>query len=261
VDGRSFLSGGDDGRLVRTSAQATCSTLADYPGRQIDVLALSHAIAAVAIGVGKEVHLLDPNGTRRGDNASHPSTVTGIAFNHKGKRLAVAHYGGVTLWWTTLIGQNPTHFEWRGSHIGVSWSPDGAYVVTAMQECELHAWRVATGKDMSMRGYATKVRSIGWLAKPMILASAGADRVVAWPFSGSGPQGKPPLEFGHGIGQLVTQVAVHPMGPLVAAGFNEGRVAICDMTPGREGHVMRLRPGDGSKVSALAWSPSKQISK
>src|SRR6516164_5914437 len=32
-----------------------------------------------------------------GETADHPSTVTGLAFNPKGKRLAVSHYGGVTL--------------------------------------------------------------------------------------------------------------------------------------------------------------------
>lgn len=39
--------------------------------------------------------------------SDHSSTVSGLAFNPKGKRLAVAHYGGVTLWWTATLGQTP----------------------------------------------------------------------------------------------------------------------------------------------------------
>ncbi len=255
ADGSGFLTSGDDGRVVRTTADGACATVFEHAGRQIDVLAVSRQAAAIAVGVGKDVHLLDLDGVRLGIAANHASTVTAVAFNPRGKRLAVAHYGGVTLWWKTMIGRNPMRLDWRGSHIGVCWSPDGTHVVTMMQECELHGWRIETGKDMSMRGYAAKVRSIDWFTKPMILATAGADRVVAWPFVGTGPMGKPPLELGQGIGQLVTQVAAHPSRPLVAAGFDDGRVAVCEVTAAPAGGSMRLRPGDGKRVSALAWSP------
>jgi WD40 repeat protein len=224
------------------------------PGRQIDVLAVSHAAKALAAGVGREVRLLDANGKVRACASDHPSSVSGLAFNPKGKRLAVAHYGGVTLWWTATLGQTPKRLAWRGSHIGVSWSPDGSYLMTAMQECELHGWRVADGSDFAMRGYAAKVRSMDWLANPPTLATSGADCVVAWPFSGSGPQGKPPVEIGQGIGRLVTQVAVHSTRPLVATGFDDGGVAICEVTTDRESRAIRLRPADGYRISALAWS-------
>ena len=254
VDGRGFVTGGDDGRVVRTSASGACSTLVDVPGRQIDVVAVSRAAATIANGIGKEVRLFDAEGRERGGTGDHPSTVTGLAFNAKGKRLAASHYGGVTLWWTSMIGHNQTRLKWRGSHIDVSWSPDGTHVVSAMQERELHAWRVSDGDDMAMRGYAAKVRCTDWRAKPMMLATGGADCVVAWLFSGSGPRGKPPLEVGRGIGQLVTHVAVHPSRPLVAAGFDDGRVALCELGARDEDRPLRLRPGDGSKVSALAWS-------
>lgn len=254
IDGRSVVTGGDDGLVVRSLLDGTRTELMAAPGRQIDVLTASRAAKARAVAVGKEVRLIGEDGAVRAREADHPSTVSGLAFNPKGKRLAVAHYGGVTLWWAATIGQSPTRLAWRGSHISVCWSPDGAYLMTAMQECSLHGWRVAGGEDFAMSGYAAKVRSMDWLAKPPMLVTAGADCVIAWPFAGSGPQGKPPLEVGQGIGQLVTQVAVHPGRPLMAAGFNDGRVAICELTADREKRALRLRPGDGGRVSALAWS-------
>jgi WD40 repeat protein len=254
IDGQSFVTGGDDGRLVRTSADGSVAELMRVPRQQIDVLTVSRPAKARAVAIGREVRLLDVSGEVRACASDHPSTVSGMAFNPKGKRLAVAHYGGVTLWWTTTLGQSPSRLKWRGSHISVSWSPDGDHVMTAMQECELHGWRVADGSDIAMRGYAAKVRSMGWLAKPPILATSGADCVVAWPFAGSGPQGKPPIEVGRGIGRLVTQVAVHPTRALVAAGFDDGCVAICELTTDRESRTIRLRPGDGRRVSVLAWS-------
>jgi WD40 repeat protein len=254
IDGRGFVSGGDDGRLVRTSEDGGVAELIRDPGRQIDVLAVSRAANARAVALGKEVRLIDARGEVRARASDHPSTVSGIAFNPKGKRLAVAHYGGVTLWWTATLGQSPNRLAWRGSHIGVSWSPNGTYVMTAMQECELHGWRVADGSDMAMSGYTAKVRSWDWLAKPPILATSGAESVIAWDFAGSGPQGKPPLEIGQGIGGLVTQVAVHPARPLVATGFDDGGIAVCELAADPRSRAFRLRPGDGGRVVALAWS-------
>ena len=254
IGGRGFITGGDDGRLVRTAEDGSLTELMRAPGRQIDVLAVSHAAKALAAAVGREARLLDAGGRVRAYTSDHPSTVSGLAFNPKGKRLAVAHYGGVTLWWTATLGQSPKRLAWRGSHINVGWSPDGSYLMTAMQERELHGWRVANGSDFAMRGYAAKVRSMDWVARPPTLVTSGADCVVAWPFSGSGPQGKPPMEFGQGIGQLVTRVAVHPTRPLVATGFDDGRVAICEVTTDRESRAIRPRPGDGYRISALAWS-------
>ena len=150
--------------------------------------------------------------------------------------------------------RGPKRLEWRGSHIGVCWSPDGTHLMTAMQECELHGWRVADGEDMAMRGYAAKVRSMDWQAKPPILVTSGSECVIAWSFAGSGPQGKWPIEVGQDIGQLVTQAAVHPSRPLVATGFDDGQVAICELTADRESRAIRLRPGGGGRISALAWS-------
>jgi WD40 repeat protein len=254
IDSRGFVTGGDDGRLIRTSAGGETVTLMSAPGHQIDVLAISRPANARAVAIGKEVRLLDAAGGVRARAADHPNTIAGLAFNPKGKRLAVAHYGGVTLWWTATLGQSPHRLDWRGSHIGVSWSPDGSHVITAMQECELHGWRVADGESMAMRGYVAKVRSMDWLAKPPILATSGADCVTAWSFAGSGPQGKPPIELCQTEEGLVTRVAIHPSQSLVAAGFDDGRVAVCEMVRKTGERVFPVRPEGGGKVTALAWS-------
>lgn len=254
VSGQDFLTGGDDGRLVHTSADGSIVELLSAPGRQIDVLAVSRQAKLRAVAIGREVRLLDRTGAVPARASDHPSTVAGLAFNPKGKRLAVAHYGGVTLWWTGTLGQTPQRLEWRGSHIGVTWSPSGTHVMTTMQECELHGWRLADGEHMAMSGYATKVRSMDWHVKPPWLATSGADCVIAWPFAGSGPQGKPPAELCRGVGQLVTRVAIHPFQSLVAAGFDDGCVAVCSLLGKTDESVFRVRPADGARVTALAWS-------
>lgn len=249
IGGDAFLSGGDDGRLVQTDASGRTNRLLDLPGQWIDTVAVSAEHRAVALG--KEVRLLDRAGTEIGRNANHPSTVSGLAFNPKGKRLAVSHYGGVTLWWTSL-GGTPKRLTWRGSHIGVSWSPDGNYLLTATQESELHGWRLADGADMRMSGYARKVRSFDWIAKPAYLLTAGSDTVVAWPFSGKGPMGKAPLEIGRAADRLVAAVAAHPNKSLFAFGYDDGEICVAELPGDR---IVSIKPADGWRPSHMTWSP------
>jgi WD40 repeat protein len=252
IDSTGVVTGADDGRVARTDAGGEVSVLAEFPGRQADVLAVSPSGGLRAAAAGREVRLLDRAGQIMGASSDHPSTVTGLAFNPKGKRLAVSHYGGATLRWTGKLDQGATKLEWRGSHIGITWSPDGTTVLTTMQERELHGWRLTDHQTMSMAGYAAKVRSMDWLRRPMTLATAGGDCVIAWSFTGGGPMGKAPLEVGSGLGRLVTSVAVHPKSPMVAAGFDEGQVIVCALS--RQEKVVRLRWPDWERVTALAWS-------
>ena len=251
-DGAGVLTGGDDGRLARTAGDGTVTPLAEFPGRQVEVVAVSIAGGRSAVAAGREVSLLDRSGKIVAATADHPTTVTGLALNPKGKRLAVSHYGGVTLWWTGKLGEAPAQLRWRGSHIGVSWSPDGSTVMTTMQERELHGWRLSDGQHMRMAGYAAKVRSMDWLTRPMTLVTSGAECALAWKFSGGGPMGTAPIELGRGLGRLVTCVAAHPKRPLVAAGFDDGQVALCALKPADA--IVRVRGIDGARITSLAWS-------
>ncbi|HZB93980.1 MAG TPA: WD40 repeat domain-containing protein [Stellaceae bacterium] len=245
-----FLSGGDDGRLVRTGADGTRQTLLHAAAQLIDTIAVTETSLAVALG--REVRVLEPGGREAGRTAEHPSTVSGLAFGPKRKRLAVSHYDGVTLWWTASIGATPRRLKYRGSHIGVWWSPDGAYLITATQESELHGWRMADGSDLRMSGYATKVRSLDWVGKPRYLVSGGAESVVAWPFSGSGPAGKTPLELGYKAGSLVTVVAANPARPLLAFAYRDGEVRVADLPRRR---IVSIKPPGDGKPASMAWSP------
>jgi WD40 repeat protein len=243
-----FLSGGDDGRLVRVLAKGETSEVLNVQGKWIEHVASHAGEKLIAAGAGKQAILLGPKGERRLD---HPSTVGGLGFAPQGKRLAVAHYGGVSLWWTASEGSAKV-LPWKGSHIALSFSPDGKHVMTGMQDGELHGWRLADGQDMRMSGYAAKPLSLAWIEKPPYLASSGSEAVVLWPFSGKdGPMGKPPLEIGQGGGALVTAVAAHPSIPVVVAGFENGLAIAADVVSKRT--ITVKNPGDG-RVSALAWS-------
>jgi len=253
-----FLSGGDDGRLVRIDAGAgSAATLYEKSGRWIEHVAAHPAEKGKggwrAAATGKLVLLFGPDAAAGpAKTMQHPSTVGGIAFDPRGRRIAVAHYGGVSLWWTQAREDKPRLLPWKGSHLAVAVSPDGDHVVTAMQENALHGWRLSDMADMRMSGYPAKTRALAFTAKGKWLASSGAEAVVCWPFTGGGPMGKPPKELAGGDGVLCSMVAAHPQHEVVAAGFADGMVLLVDIGSGR---VVPVAEGGQGAVSALAWSP------
>ena len=194
-----ILTGGDDGRLVSTEPDGKTTEIAAIAGRWVEPIAVSRASGLCAAAFGKTVSLFAQEGRAIG-TFDHANTVSGLAFDPRGRRIAAAHYGGVSLWWAKHSTQEPERLGWSGSHLGLTWSPDGKYIVTAMQENELHGWRVSDSADMRMSGYPTKVKSMSWLPKGRYLATGGAESVVCWPFHvKGGPMGKAPLDLGWGF--------------------------------------------------------------
>lgn len=248
-----FLSGGDDGRFLRISPDGDTAALAKYGSKWVEHVArFSDGRAQVlACAVGKRLHLLDGAGGAL-KTLEHPSSVTGIAFDPKGKRVAASHYGGVSLWFVASKSDNPRRLEWKGSHTAVAFSPDNEHVVTAMQEYALHGWRLSDGQHMRMSGYPGKTESLSFTRTGKWLASSGAEAVVMWPFFGGGPMGKAPSELAIGRqGAMCSRVACHPQHDMVAAGYTDGMVVAVDI--GTQKVLPMCGPGRGP-VTALAWS-------
>ena len=246
LDRHKLVTGGDDGRVVMTDAAGVVETVAERPRKWIDMVAVGPD-NAIAFASGRQVFVRLKNGSER--SFDHERAVGGIAFAPKGLRLAVARYGGVTLWWVGTAAA-PVTYDWQGAHIGVTFSPDGRYVVTSMQENALHGRRLADGKDMRMSGYAAKPRSLSWSVKGRYLASSGADAAILWPFHfKDGPMGKEPLQLGAREAP-VTAVACHPQGEVVAVGYRDGMVLAVRFAGADEA---LMRQPDNSPVSTLAW--------
>ena len=241
-----FLTGGDDGVLNRVSNEAVA--IGSFGGRGVDGVAASFGLIAAA--VGKRVLLMSAQGAVL-KTLEHPSTVTGVVFDAKGKRVAASHYNGVSLWFVASRSDVPRLLEWKGSHIAVAIHPGGEAVVSSMQENALHGWRLSDGHNMRMSGYPTKTVSLSFSRTGKWLATSGAEAVVLWPFFGGGPMGKVPLELGAGTGAVCTRVVCHPSKDMLAAGFADGSVLIADVGTER---LLPVCAAAGSPVSALAWS-------
>jgi len=254
ADGNRVVTGGDDGKVVATDASGAATEIAADPKhRWIDRVAVGPN-GAVAWSAGKTAFV------RTGKGAEHaldvPSTVGALAFLPKGFRLAIAHYGGATLWFPSAKAE-PERIEWKGSHLAASVSPDGRFLVTGMQEPQLHGWRLADHKDMRMQGYSARVRSLDWSADGKWLATSGSTQVILWPFQAKdGPMGKTPQLLAP-TEHHVEAVACHPKQAVVAAGYADGLILLIRIDDGAE--VLARKPAD-APVTALAWSPDgKQL--
>jgi WD40 repeat protein len=255
ISATAFCAGGDDGFLRRINVDGTTTQIAAFGMKWVDHVATwagPKSAPLLACSAGKNLFLFNAAGEKL-RTLAHPSTVTGIVFDAKGKRIAASHYNGASLWFTGSSSETPTLLEWKGSHTGVTLHPNGEALVTSMQENALHGWSLPEKKHMRMSGYPAKTESFGFTKSGRWLATGGAESIVLWPFFGGGPMGKAPMELAGSDGTFVKRIACHPEHEVVAAGFDDGTVVVADTT--KEKILPVCGPGRGA-VTALCWNPS-----
>jgi WD40 repeat protein len=249
-DGKSLLTGGEDGKICSTGLNGVAEELSNMPRKWITSLAAAPG-GAIAFASGRSAWVRLAGGTVR--ELSHERSVEGLAFAPKGLRLAVARYNGVTLHWPATESP-PAELEWKGAHVMVMFSPDNRFLVTSMQENALHGWRLDDSRHMRMTGYPGKVKSWSWSPKGKWLATSGAPAAIVWPFSGKdGPMGKGPLELGTRGDSSVTAVSCHPVEDIVAIGYSDGMILVARF--GDQKEVLLRRPGKGA-ISSMNWDRS-----
>jgi WD40 repeat protein len=242
-----LITGGEDGKVARVGGDGSVETIAEIGRKWVTSIAAGPR-GAVAWGSGRNAWVKLPDAGVK--EFSHPRSVEGLAFAPKGMRIAVARYNGATLHFPAADGK-PAELEWAGAHNGVSFSPDGNFLVTTMQENALHGWKLADGKHMRMAGYPSKVKSLSWAPKGRWLASSGAPAAICWPFlTKDGPIGKAPAELGTRGDNMVTSVAFHPTDEILAVGYADGMVLAARVADQKE--VLLRRPGKGA-ITAMAW--------
>lgn len=254
--GAGIVTGGDDGGVVWSRIEGNelaAMRLAQRQGRWIDSIACAPDTGLIAFAAGKEAAVIAADDPAFARSFMHERTVAGVAFDPKGRRLAAATYGGVQLWWAKIADQKPQLMKWPGGHGLVAFSPDGKFLVSSLQENQLHGWRLSDAKDMRMGGYPAKVKSLAFADNGQVMATSGAQGAVIWPFAGaSGPMGKEAAEIGLSPAEAkVCCVAATPNKPIVAAGFDDGTAWVAHLKTGK---FQKVRPDPGPPVSALALS-------
>ena len=199
---------------------------------------------------GRGVRLWRPDGELLWEATGHGSTVADLAWRPgSSKELVAVAYGGLTFYGPG--GPDPVrNFEWKGSTLKVAWSPAGRHIATGDQDATVHFWIRATGEDLQMWGYPTKVLQLSWNKSGRYLATGGSPAVTVWDCSGKDPAGTKPLSL-EAHEDFVDALAFQRVGPLLASGGRDGTVAVWRV--GRQGNLASLE-NLGSPVVGLAWS-------
>ncbi|MEM1073162.1 MAG: WD40 repeat domain-containing protein [Pseudomonadota bacterium] len=246
ADGDHVLTGGDDGRFLRISPTGEIAELATFGTRWVDCVAASHGHRACSSGRTVQIWA---SGETQPAFLEHPSTVGGLAFDQKGKRLAVTHYGGATIW-TRDKRWKSKKLVWKGFHGLTTFSHDGKFLVTAMQENTLHAWRLRGKGGFTMPGYKTKIKSLVWVGQVPHLVTSGEDEAIAWPFDGKdGPTGRKPVCVAYNDDQLVSSLCALPGEEAVFVGFRDGSVQLAELDQTKPAYV--VANATGAEVTAI----------
>ncbi|ESQ92713.1 hypothetical protein ABAC460_02470 [Asticcacaulis sp. AC460] len=249
--GLGIITGGDDGRVVWTTKDSGPIELAAHKGAWIDSIAAASEGQTIAYAAAKKVHVLDLL-SKAQRVFTHDHSVSGLAFDPKGRKLYCATYNGVNVWFSRIAEQKPQKLYWAGSHTAVAIQPAGDFIITAMQENALHGWRLKDSKDMRMGGYPAKIKSLDFFAKGKLLATSGANGAVVWPFlRANGPMGEEASEINPQEGAMVTVVSGAAEDPLLAAGLDDGRVWIAEL---QSTGIDWVKAEKGGAITALSMS-------
>ncbi len=253
--GDDIVTVGDDGRVVAIDAAGDVRTLNTFDGAWIETVAASRTAKLIAVSLGKEVAILGADGAEK-HRFAHDATVTGLAFEANGRRVAAAHYGGATISWAASPESRRKTLAWKGAHLSVVWTQDAKFLVTTMQEQALHGWRLQDGQHFRMAGYPAKIRDVSFSHDKRWLATSGATEVVLWPFqSATGPIGQN-AEVAGELGSPCTAIACHPNRAVLVAGGQDGEVALMPLVAGGgpSGKPLLVQAPGGARITVLAWS-------
>jgi WD40 repeat protein len=248
--GDAIVTGGDDGRVMRTTKTGDSTEISQFD-RWVDHIVASPVSGAVAAGIARRLRIWPLGVSGHHHDHDLPSSIGGMALEAKGKRLAVSHYGGASLFFTSAPGQ-PRRLAWGGSHLACAFRPQGDYLITASQELTLHGWQLPKAVDMTMPGYPSKTRSFSWSAGARWLATSGGNQAVLWPFQArNGPMGLSPRLVASRSDALVVQVAFQPAKDHLAVGYGDGMVVISRI---EDDAIFVIAQSSGVPITQLVWS-------
>jgi WD40 repeat protein len=204
----------------------------------------------LATAAGRTVRVWTAEGEALVETEPMASTVSALAWRADGTGLAAACYGGVHIL-PFVPGAKARHLAWKGSLISLAWSPDAKVIACGSQDGSVHFWRLATGQDSMMSGYAFKPKALAWDHESKLLATSGDATATLWDFRGKGPEGTRPMHLEAHQG-LVTCLAFSRRKGILASGSQDTSVLLWE--PRRGSRPIRhafLK----DEVTALAWHP------
>jgi hypothetical protein len=230
-DGARIATGGDDGKVVATTRKGRKRDRRDdAKHRWIDRVAIAPD-GAIAWAAGKQAFVRTAKGEVK--SVDLPSSIGGLAFAPKGLRLAIAHYGGVSLWFPNAQAA-PRNARLEGLASRRRVQP-GRQVPGHQHAGGDAAWLAPDGRQGHAHvGLFREGTLDGVHGGRQVARHRGLRQLILWPFgSKDGPMGKQPrMVLPHD--SRVVAVACHPLQEIVAAGFEDGMVMLARIEDGAE---------------------------
>ena len=258
-NGSYVASGGQDGHVHIYNSEGIHTGTIEMT-EWINALAWSPEESVLAIGSGKRLTIVNTTGEVLFDFQDQPSTITAIAWSIDGSRVGISAYGGIG--WHDVSGPRSgrrKRFDWKGSLLALKVSPDGKWACAGAQDSEVHLWKLWSGKDLSMRGYPSKIEKIAFSDDSRWLAVACLGDLSIWDFSGKGPAGTEPASASE-HNNHIEDLAWSPACESIVTGGADGRTIIWK-TPSRAGQ--KLLPlaiiGTSVATSRVRWVSEDSI--
>lgn len=258
--GNLLASAGQDGKVRLWDTIAGSETAAMAGGAAwVETLAWHPSGGLLAVGAGKKVRVWGIAGDLVRELPPQAGTVMDLAWQPGANLLTVLAYGAARVYDPATSDQPARAFEWKGSPLKMAWSPDGKVLAHGNQDATVHFWYAASGADLQMYGYPTKVRELSWDFTSRYLATGGGEMPCIWDSQAgsNGPEGsKPQMLEGHE--DVLTAVAWQHHGYLLASTGADGRLILWQPGNKKAPRIGQFR-FESSAASTFAWSPDDRL--
>lgn len=251
-NGTLLASGGQDGKVkfwdpaagqhvaTATLGQAWVEHLAWRPDA---------ATPTLAAAAGRKFVFLGADGQVRHAFRDAQKTISAMEWAPGGGAVAVACFGGVTVWDADdFFAQKELPY---GNGIQtLCWSPDGRWLVSGNQDPSMHLWLLREDQEFHMSGYEGKVKHLSFERSSRWLATSGGRDASVWDCSGTGPEGREPQMYPHDA--AVCTVAFQHAGNLLATASQDGVLML--WSPDRA-QPLRATVRMPTPATKIVWSP------
>lgn len=258
-DGNRVAVGGQDG-IVRTYESDGTPAGVVPAASWVSSAAWSPVAPMLAVGAGRHLLVVDQDGAVLHDFDDQRSTVTGVAWTPDGTRVGASAYGGSA--WYQIVGGDVgscLRFDMRGSLLSLAVSPVGTWACAGAQDANAQLWKLWSGEDIALSGYAGKVEKMGFRHDGRWLAIACLGDLSVWDFGGEGPVGTRPSVVTAHAGHL-EDLAWDPSGRTIATGGGDRR-AVVWTAPDHAGDELRpvAAVESDADTSRLSWIDDQSL--
>ncbi len=109
--------------------------------------------------------------------------------------LAVCGYSRLSIYDLETFAETQT-FNWKGQLFKLTFSPNERFAVCASNDLTIHIWDLKKNKDLTMRGFVSKIRDLHFRPDGLYMANSSGPEVIVWDYMEPGPANKKPTILG-----------------------------------------------------------------